>query len=349
MDIEEKDFKIAHNMMKLNLKKLEDQVIVITGASSGIGLVTARMAAEQGAHLVLVSRNEEALKRLVKEFNKKDQIAIYVKADVGLEEDVKRVAEEAIAEFGRFDTWINNAGISIFGHAIDVSIKDMKKLFDTVYWGVVYGSREAVNHFKERNEPGALINIGSLLGDRGTVVESTYSAAKFAVHGWTESLRMEVEKDSIPVSVTLIHPGRIDTPYNEHAQSYLEKQPGHRGMIYPPDAVAEAILFSASHPKRDMYVGSQAKILSILGKAFPRITDKVEEYYLYPTQHISKPSRPKDDSALHKSGYGLHARGTSEGWKRKSSLYVKASKHPVLSTVLLGSVALLAHGLIKKK
>ncbi|WP_255612792.1 SDR family NAD(P)-dependent oxidoreductase [Marinilactibacillus sp. Marseille-P9653] len=132
--------------------------------------------------------------------------------------------------------------------------------------------------------------MGSLFGDRGTTVQSTYSAAKFAVHGWTENLRMEAEKDRIPVSVTLIHPGRIDTPYNEHAQSYLEKQPGHRGMIYPPEAVAEAILFAAEHPKRDMFVGGQAKLLSILGKGFPRLMDKIEEYYAYPTQHISKPS-----------------------------------------------------------
>lgn len=347
--MEEKDLKIAHNMMKLKLKKLAEQVIVITGASSGIGLATARMAGDYGARLVLVSRNEEALKTLVEEFEEKGQKVIYVKADVGIEEDVKRVAKEAIAEFGRFDTWINNAGVSIFGHAIDVTIPDMKKVFDTVYWGVVYGSREAVNHFKDREEPGALINVGSLFGDRGTTVQSTYSAAKFAVHGWTENLRMEAEKDRIPVSVTLIHPGRIDTPYNEHAQSYLEKQPGHRGMIYPPEAVAEAILFAAEHPKRDMFVGGQAKLLSILGKGFPRLMDKVEEYYAYPTQHISKPSKPKDDSALHEAGYGLHERGTSEGWRRKSSLYVKASKHPFLSTVVVGSVALLAHGLIKKK
>ncbi|WP_255612791.1 SDR family NAD(P)-dependent oxidoreductase [Marinilactibacillus sp. Marseille-P9653] len=99
--------------------------------------------------MVLVSRNEEALKTLVEELEEKGQKAIYVKADVGVEEDVKRVAEEAIAAFGRFDTWVNNAGVSIFGHAIDVTIPDMKKVFDTVYWGVVYGSREAVNHFKK--------------------------------------------------------------------------------------------------------------------------------------------------------------------------------------------------------
>ena len=152
-----------------------------------------------------------------------------------------------------------------------VSTEDMRKMFETVYWSVVYGSRAAVKHYNERNEPGALINVGSLLGDRGTPIQSTYASAKFAVHGWTESLRTELEKNHMPVSVTLIHPGRIDTPYNEHAESYMDKKSGHRSMVYPPKVVAEAILYSAAHPKRDMYTGGQAKLLKVLGDIFPRL------------------------------------------------------------------------------
>ncbi len=148
---------------------------------------------------------------------------------------------------------------------MDVSIPDMKRMFDTDFWGVVYGSRAAANHYQQRGSAGALINVGSFLGDRAVAVQSTYSAAKHAVHGWTDALRMELEADKAPVSVTLIHPGRIDTPYNEHARSYMPNQPAHRGMIYPPEAVAEAILYAAEHPKRDMFVGLQAKLLAILG------------------------------------------------------------------------------------
>lgn len=203
-----------HIFRKMNLKKLENQVIVITGASSGIGLVTARMAASKGAKVVVAARNEDALKKLVEEFRDQGYSAIYVKADVGREEDISR-------------------------------------MFDTNFWSVVYGTKAAVKHFKDRGVPGALINVGSIFGDRGTVIQSTYAAAKFAVHGWTESVRMELKREKAPVSVTLIHPGRIDTPYNEHARSYLDKQPTHRGMIYPPEAVAEAILYSAENPKRD--------------------------------------------------------------------------------------------------
>ena len=105
---------------------------------------------------------------------------------------------------------------------------------------------------------------------------------------------MELEKEHAPVSVTLVHPGRVDTPYNEHAMSYMDKQPGHRGMIYPPEAVAEAILYAAENPKRDLFVGSQAKIFAILGRALPRFTDKLVEKVMYPTQHLDRPSNPPE-------------------------------------------------------
>lgn len=332
---------------KISLKNLEDQVIVITGASSGIGLVTARMAAEKGAKVVLAARNEDALKELVDELQRKGHSATYVKADVGIEEDVNHIAETAIKEYGRFDTWVNNAGVTIFGYAMDVSNEDMKRMFDTNFWGVVYGSKAAVKHFSERGNPGALINIGSYFGDRGTLIQSTYAPTKFAVHGWTESLRMELEKEQVPVSVTLIHPGRIDTPYNEHARSYLHKQPVHKGMVYPPTAVAEAILYAAEHPKRDMYVGSQAKVLGLIGRIFPRFTDKLMEVMMPPTQYADRPSNPPEESNLYKAGYGMHERGTNLGWKRSSSIYVKASKHPALTSLLVIGIGVVVWAKIK--
>ncbi len=323
----------------LSLKKLADQVIVITGASSGIGLATARMAAARGARLVLAARNEHALKILANELKNNGSSAIWVRADVGREEDVKHIAATAIKTFGGFDTWVNNAGVSIFGEAMDVSIEDMKRMYDTNFWGAVYGTRLAVQHYKSRGVPGAVINIGSLFGDRGTVIQSTYASSKFALHGFTESIRMELEKEHAPVSITLVHPGRIDTPYNEHARSYLKKQPAHyMSMIYPPQAVAEAILFAAEHPKRDMYVGSQAKMVAVLGRFLPRFMDKLMELTMYRTQHSDRPSKSKADSALYHPGYGLHERGTNKGWMRRNSYYVKMSKYPLASAAIAAFV-----------
>lgn len=340
--------KKQHEIRPVRLKPLHEQVIVITGASSGIGLVTARMAAEQGAKVVVAARNEQALQQLVRELHGKGHEAAYVKADVGSEADVTRIAETAINQFGSFDTWVNNAGVSIYGHALDTSVPDIERMFKTNFWGVVFGSREAVKHFKERDESGALINIGSLFRDHGTVVQSAYAASKFAVNGWTESIRMELDKENAPVSVTLVHPGRIDTPYNEHARSYMDEQPAHRGMIYPPEAVAEAILFAAAHPKRDMYVGSQAKIFQLLGALFPKLTDRIVKSYMYQTSHANRPSKPKGDSALYKAGYGLHERGTNVGVIRSGSLYVKAAKHPVLTAAALAGAGYLGWRAISK-
>jgi NADP-dependent 3-hydroxy acid dehydrogenase YdfG len=268
----------------VSLKPLAEQVIVITGASSGIGLVTARMAARAGARVVLAARNVEALKALEDEINGRGGAAYAAPTNVGDEYDMERLAQAAVQRFGRFDTWVNNAGVSIFGRVMDVSTKDMRRMFETNFWGVVYGSRAAVRHFSERREPGALINVGSFFGDRATPVQSTYAASKFAVHGFTDALRMELEADGLPVSVTLIHPGRIDTPYNEHAQSYMRRQPAHHGMIYAPEAVADAILFAAAHPKRDLFVGSQAKVAAVIGGIAPRLTDRIMERIMFHNQ-----------------------------------------------------------------
>jgi hypothetical protein len=222
-------------------------------------------------------------------------------------------------------------------------------MFQTNYWGVVYGSRAAARQFIARGEPGALINIGSIFGNRATVVQSTYASSKFAIHGWTEALRMELEADKAPVSVTLIHPGRIDTPYNEHARSYMDRQPAHRDMIYPPDAVAEAILFAAEHPKRDFYVGFQAKFGATVGRLAPRLTDKLMEIYMFEGQLAHRPSRSRDDNALYQPGYGLQERGTQEGFVRGRSLYVRASMYPAATTLALSGAALSLAALMRAR
>ncbi|WP_175074183.1 SDR family oxidoreductase [Terribacillus sp. AE2B 122] len=322
------------------LRKLKDQVIVITGATSGIGLVTARMAAAKGAKVVLAARNEAALKELTVELRQAGHEAVYVRADVGIEEDVNMIAETALNSFGRFDTWVNNAGVGIYGKAMEVSNADMKRLFATNYWSVVYGSKQAVRHFSERGNPGALINVGSSSGDKGTPYLSSYATSKFAVRGWTESLRMELEKEKVPVSITLIHPARVDTPYSEHARSYLKHHPVHKGMIYPPEAVAEAICYAAANPKRDIYVGSQAKAMQFLGVNFPSFTDKAWELVFPRTQYDkNRLSNLPEESNLYHAGYGMHERGANLGWKRKRSIFVKAVKHPVLTQVLIAGLS----------
>ncbi|MDQ3324048.1 MAG: SDR family oxidoreductase [Acidobacteriota bacterium] len=261
--------------MTVKLKKLANQTMVITGATSGIGLTTARMAAEKGAKLVLVARNEEALRRLTDEINASGGKAIYSVADVADENALGQAAEKAKREFGGFDTWVNNAGGSVYGRITDVPIEDLRRLFETNVWGVVNGSRIAVEHL--RNRGGALINLGSEVSDAPVPLQGMYSSSKHAVKGFTDALRMELEADKLPVSVTLIKPTAIHTPFPENAKNYLPYEPQLPPPLYAPELVAEAILYSAENPKRDFFVGGMAKAHSSIALNTPRLFDKMNE------------------------------------------------------------------------
>ncbi|HKR00712.1 MAG TPA: SDR family oxidoreductase [Pyrinomonadaceae bacterium] len=328
--------------MSVQLKKLADQAIVITGASSGIGLVTARMAARQGARLVLAARSEAALRMLTAEIKMEGGEAVYVVADVGREEDVRRIADAALQHFGGFDTWVNNAGVSIYGRVLDVSLEDHRQLFETNYWGVVHGSRVAARHLGERGG-GAIINVGSSLSDRSIPLQGTYCASKHAVKGFTDALRMELEEEGAPISVTLIKPSAIDTPYKDHAKNYLPVEPQNPPPVYSPETVAEAILYSAEHPERDVYVGVGGKLLSSSGKYAPRLTDKVMEAALFDVQQTEKPKPAGRTDGLYGASEDLRERGGYEGHVAESSLYTKATLHPLITgAVLLGSGLALA-------
>src|SRR3954471_23444579 len=210
--------------MRVSLKSLDEQVVVITGASSGIGLATALTAAERGAKVVLAARSEEPLQKAVDKITADGGEAIYVVADVGQPVDVERVADAAAARFGRIDTWINNAGGSIYGRLDEVREKDSRRLFDTNFWGVVNGSLVALPYLKQVG--GALINVGSEVSDAVVPLQGMYSASKHAVKGFTDALRIEVEElDKAPLSITLIQPTAVDTPYPQHAKNYTDKEP----------------------------------------------------------------------------------------------------------------------------
>ncbi len=325
-------------MMRIKLKKVEEQVIVITGASSGIGLVTARLAAKRGARLVLNARNESALQRITDQINAEGGDCTYVAGDVGNLEDVRRIADEALRRFSGFDTWINNAGVSIYGRILDQSLEDQRRLFETNYWGVVNGSTVACEHLRGRG--GALINIGSVLSDRAIPIQGTYCASKHAVKGYTDALRMELEEESSPISVTLIKPSAIDTPYRKHAKNLLPVEPLNPPPVYAPETVAEAILHCAENPERDVYVGGGGKAMSASGYYAPRLTDKLMEATMFDLQQSEQPRTLNRKDSLHAASEDGDERGGYPGHVAESSVYTKASLHPVLIGALVAGTGL---------
>jgi short-subunit dehydrogenase len=325
--------------MKIKLKPIDKQVIVITGATCGIGLTTARMAAEQGATLVLAARNAEALDQLAQELGADEVPVATVAADVANAEDIARIAETAITRFGRIDTWVNNAGVAVFGRLEEIRPEDHRRLFETNFWGVVNGSLEAVKYMKARG--GALINLGSEVSDRAVPLQGMYSASKHAVKGFTDALRMELEHDRVPVSVTLIKPAAVDTLFAVHAKNYMDREPALPPPIYAPELVANAILHAAQHQKRDVFVGAASKAFSVGGFHLPGLMDKYMSKAMFKQQKSDEPTHKDRPDALYEPDPGQELR-QRQGMSSKvleSCPYttVSLNRKPLMAALLGGS------------
>jgi len=288
--------------MSHSLKPIEEQVIVLTGASSGIGLATAVTAAQRGASLVLNARSEETLRELVLQIRDNGGNAVYVAGDIGDADVAARIAHAAIDHYGRIDTWINNAGVSIFGRITQVTDDDNRRLFDTNFWGVVYGSLTALPHLKKSQ--GALINVGSETSEAVVPLQGMYSASKHAVKGFTDALRVELRHDKVPVSVTLIEPGATDTPFPQHARNYMDREPALPTPMDDPYDVANAILDAATSKKRTVRVSGSAKRNTVVARFAPPLAERIAAKQM-DNQRYNEPPRHPEGTLYQPGGEGL--------------------------------------------
>lgn len=330
---------------KFRPKPLSQQTIVITGASSGIGLATARLASERGAKVVLVSRNEGELRKIVQELRDRGGRAEYAVADVADKDALEKAAAKAREAFGGFDAWVNDAGISVYGGMERIPLEDHRRVFETNYWGVVHGSMIAVREFKAHG--GTLVNIGSVLSDRAMALQGPYSATKFAVKAFTDALRMELERSGAPVNVTLVKPAGIDTPFQEHARNLT----GEPGLMVPPPAydprlVARAILFACENRRRTVVIGFGGYAISLMGQLFPRLTDLAMEATGLAAQTTDRAPRPERADSLYRTKAGGTERSLTRPVSpvRKTSLLLEAQMHPVATTAALAGLGALAVG-----
>ncbi|WP_347304019.1 SDR family oxidoreductase [Croceibacterium sp. TMG7-5b_MA50] len=322
--------------MSPRLKPLAEQTIVITGATSGHGLSTARMAAAAGANVMLAARDEDALRSVVADILSIGGAAACTVTDVAVPADVERLAAATIARFGGFDTWINNAGSGAYGELTALSLADHRQVFETNYWGVVHGSLAAIGHLKDRPGGGALINVGSINSDMPSPILGAYNATKHAVKGFTDSLRIEVLAKGQPVAVTLIKPAAIGTPFPQHGRNITGRHAALPPPLYAPDVVARAILYAAQHNRRSMTVGGIGKLQVLAAQTFPNLFDRLA---IPMTSVLARSGQPEPFEPGNL--YAPQGRdGATEGQQRgrRLSTFSAAQRHPAAALALLGGM-----------
>jgi short-subunit dehydrogenase len=318
--------------MPVRRKPLDQQVLVITGASSGIGLATARAAAARGAAVVLAARSRDALEKAADEIRSTGGRATTVVADVSDEAQVAAIAEHAIQAFGDFDTWINNAGVGVYGEITDLPLDEHRRLFETNYWGLVHGSLTAVRHFEMRRDGGTLINIGSINSDFAIPLLGAYTATKHAVKGFTTALRMELRHAGKPVQVTLVKPSGIGTPFSEHARNHTPNEPQVAPPVYAPEVVARAVLHAATHPVRNVTVGGGGRAMAGGAKLAPALMERFFAWSMPKVQQSRESKTPGDNLFQGRSEGRLYRR---MGSGRRFSAYNAAVRRPVASAALM--------------
>ena len=308
---------------------LNEQVVVITGASSGIGRETARFLAERGATIVAAARNETALDTLCSEITVRGGRAMPVIADVADPLQVAAIGHQAIERFGRVDTWVNNAAVSIYATVEQLEPDEMRRLIEVNLLGVMYGSRVAVQLMRRRGG-GTIINVGSVLSDRAVQLQSAYSASKHGIAGFSEALRLELQQDDSGIDVVLIQPSSINTPFFTWARSRFGVKPQPIPPVYEPSAVADVIAHAAEHGGREIVVGGAGKMLSLGQWLSPSLVDR---YLLqgrrgFEQQLTDKPDDRIDNLFEPSVGAG-RTRGDFEGPTRPESIYTRVFElHP---------------------
>ena len=329
----------------MNLKSIDQQVVVVVGASSGIGRDTALKFAQKGAKVVVSARSKEGLATLVEEISAVGGTAIAVPADVADFDQVKAIAEKTVEHFGRLDTWVHLAATSVFATFDNVTPEEFKRVVDVTLMGQVYGAMAALPYLK-REGRGALIHITSLEGRRSLPYQSAYSASKHGAIGFIDAMRLELKNQGHPISVTNIMPGVINTPFYNKGKTKLGVKPTGVPPYYSASLVTDAILYAAEHPVRDYIVSDVGRILDIAQRISPGFVDALLLAIAFPFQKTNEPKSEDAPNNLYEPIQGYDKVNGDFDQLEIPSITDMLDKGPVLAigafaAAALGVVALL--------
>ncbi|HVW13355.1 MAG TPA: SDR family oxidoreductase [Mucilaginibacter sp.] len=316
---------------------LKDKVVVITGASAGLGRALAREFAKQGATLALIARGRDGLNAAVKEARQAGCKAQAFPADVGDYEQVEAAANAIESKFGPIDIWINNAMVSVFGPLKQLESKDFRRVTDVTYLGQVYGTQAALKRMLPRDK-GTIILAGSALAYRGIPLQSAYCGAKHGIHGFFESLRAELSHDKSNVNLSMVQLPAMNTTQFGFVKSYLPNKPKPMGRIYEPEVAARAIVEVAKNPRREAFVGYPTVETIVGNKLAPGYLDKYLGKTGYQGQQTDEPADANRKDNLYEpipGDHGAHGDFGAQAWDFSPQFWAASHK-----TVTWGATAL---------
>jgi NAD(P)-dependent dehydrogenase (short-subunit alcohol dehydrogenase family) len=322
----------------MKLKPIDQQVVVVVGATSGIGKATALGFAEKGAKVVVAGRSQEGIDSVVEEIRIKGGTALGIQADIADFNQVKALAEQAVSHFSRIDTWVNAAAVTLYATFERTEPEEFAQLIQINLLGQIHGVKAALPHLKKNG--GALIQIGSIESHRSLPYHSAYAATKHGIVGFIDSLRLELQKENAGVSVTTILPGSINTPFFDKALTRLGVKPQPLPPVYKPELVADAIIYASRHPVREIVVGGAGKAFVTLQAISPRLADAVLRRIAFEGQRTDQPKTEHSPSNIYQHTEGFNTmRGSFTEMERQQSLYNWTRVRPVVLALVITGLA----------
>jgi NAD(P)-dependent dehydrogenase (short-subunit alcohol dehydrogenase family) len=333
----------------MKLKPIHDQVVVVIGASSGIGREVALRFAEQGAKILVAARSEPGLVSLVEDITARGGQGAYAVCDVTDFAQVKAAADTAVQKFGRVDTWVNVAAVSVYARFEDTSPEEFRRTIEINYLGQVHGALAALPLLRQAGQ-GALIAVSSVESIVSLPLHSAYSASKHAVEGMIDALRRELVAEGAPISVTSVKPATINTPFFNNSLNKMDVKPMGPPPIYQPGVVADCVLYAAEHPVRDLYAGGAAKMMTVGQMLAPKLVDAILARVGIPSERTQDPTPGGSPGNMDAPRTQDHrAEGDFSSHARRFSLYTWMETHPraravAASGALAGTALLLRRG-----